>query len=83
MNRTEKLPIQIAEWEKNAREIIRVKIDRFRGVNTVDVRAWWLDEFGQLQPSKRGFMLAVKHLPRLAAALTEASKIATALDLIE
>ena len=75
-------PIVIAEWDRNAREVVRVALDYYSGRHTVNARVWYHDDDG-LKPGKTGITLAVKHLPALADALVKAEHRARELGLIE
>jgi hypothetical protein len=70
------LPLALAEWPRNERETVRVRLDRYNGHVVVDCRCWWSDASGELKPGRGGLTLAVRHLPALAdavaAALTQA-----------
>ena len=37
------LPLTVAEWPRNSRETIRVRLDRYNGQVVVDCRSWWRD----------------------------------------
>jgi hypothetical protein len=64
------LPVLISEWPRNAREMLRIKLDVYRGNAVVDRRCWYPDKAtGEMKPGRGGVTLAVKHLPDLAAAL--------------
>ena len=75
-------PLTIAEWAKNSRESIRVRLDQFHGRPTVDIRTWWIDETGELRPGRAGLTLAVRHVPALAAARADAEVTACKLGLL-
>jgi hypothetical protein len=77
------LPLVVAEWQRNSREIIRVALDSYNGAPTIDLRAWWQDNEGNWRPGRSGLTLSLKHLPALADGLTEALQQARALGLIE
>ena len=66
------LPITLAEWPRNSRETVRVRLDLFSGQVVVDCRSWWRDADGELRPGKSGLTLSVRHLPTLAAAVNAA-----------
>jgi hypothetical protein len=66
------LPITLAEWPRNSRETVRVRLDRYSGQVVVDCRSWWRDANGELRPGKSGLTLSVRHLPALAAAMSSA-----------
>jgi hypothetical protein len=69
---THELPITLAEWKRNSRETLLVRLDRFNGQTIIDCRSWWSDANGELWPDKSGLTLAVRHLPDLADALAKA-----------
>lgn len=75
-------PIVIAEWDRNAREVMRVALDYYNGRHTINVRVWYHDDDG-LKPGKTGITLAVKHLPALADALAKAERRARELGLVD
>jgi hypothetical protein len=73
--------IIIAEWQKNRRETLRVRLDTFQGRAIVDCRCWYEDD-GTLKPGRAGLTVSTRHLPALAEALARAVDIATASGLI-
>lgn len=75
-------PIIIAEWDRNAREVMRVALDQYNGRHTINVRVWYRDG-GELKPGKTGITLATKHLPALAEALVKAERRAHELGLLD
>ena len=81
--RAPEYPIMVAEWRRNSREIIRVQLDIYNGIETVDARAWWTDPEGNLRPSRSGLTLSLKHLPALSEGLADALHRARALGLVE
>lgn len=72
----------VAEFPRNDRETIRIALDEYRGLNTVDVRVWWRDG-NELKPGKSGITTSVKNLPALAAALTLALAKAREMRLVD
>lgn len=75
--------VTIAEWPRNSRETLRVRLDQFNGRDIIDVRSWYEAKDCELKPGRAGICLAVSHLPRLVAALTEALEEAERRGLIE
>lgn len=73
--------IIIAEWAKNQRERLRIRLDTYQSRTIVDCRCWY-DDGGTLKPGRAGLTISIRHLPQLAAALGKAVEIATAADLI-
>ena len=76
-------PTLICEWPKNARETVRVSLDQYHGRDTIDLRVWWIDDADQLRPGKSGITLAVRHLPDLASAISQALDEAKARGLLD
>jgi hypothetical protein len=76
------LPIIIAQWPRNSRETIQVKLDQYQGRNTIDCRTWYPGADDDLKPGK-GITLGIAHLPKLAAAVNDALAKAIALDLVQ
>lgn len=77
------LPLVIAEWPRNARDLIRVQLTEYQGTPVIDVRSWYRDGAGFPKPSKTGITLGVGNLPRLAEALSDALAEAERLQLID
>jgi hypothetical protein len=44
----------IAEFMKNSRELIRVRLSEFRGRELIDIRTWYTGEDGEWKPSGKG-----------------------------
>ncbi len=49
----------IAQFEKNATEVVRVSLREFRGRKLVDVRVYYTDDEGEYRPTRKGISLAV------------------------
>ena len=64
--------IVVDEFARNDREIIRVLLDRFRGHDMLQIRNFYPGRDGEWCPGKGGIAMAVRHLPRLAAAINSA-----------
>jgi hypothetical protein len=75
------LPIEIAAWPRNSRETIMVRLDNYKGRDTVDTRCWYVGTEGELKPGK-GLTLSVRHLPELSAALAKALEAARSHGLV-
>jgi hypothetical protein len=65
-------PVIIAEWPRNSRETMRVRLDTFQGRVTIDCRAWYCGSDGNLCPGRSGLTLGIKHLPALVSAFAMA-----------
>ena len=81
-NPSTEFPLIVAAWDRNAREIVRVALDRYQGRHTIDVRTCFRDG-DQVKPSRSGITLAVKNLPALADALGKALIAARELGLLD
>lgn len=44
----------IAEFMKNSREMIRVRLSEFKGRELIDIRTWYTGEDGEWKPSSKG-----------------------------
>jgi hypothetical protein len=44
----------IAEFMKNSRELIRVRLSAFKGRELIDIRTWYTGEDGEWKPSSKG-----------------------------
>jgi predicted phosphoadenosine phosphosulfate sulfurtransferase len=49
----------IAQFEKNATEVVRVSLTEYRGRQLIDLRVYYSDDEGQYRPTKKGVSLAV------------------------
>jgi Transcriptional Coactivator p15 (PC4) len=65
----------VSEWPLNKREIARVTLGLYKGVWLVNCRKWFEADNRELQPGRYGVAFSIKHLPRLAAAITEVLSI--------
>ena len=65
----------IAQFEKNATEVVRVSLTEYRGRKLVDVRVHYTDDEGQYRPTKKGVSLSLDIYPDFKRALTALEKI--------
>ena len=75
MSQSQKL---IAEFRKNAAELVRVHLTEFRGSYYFDVRIWLQEkpgEPGNLKPSKKGLCLNIELLGDLKKALEALDRV--------
>jgi Transcriptional Coactivator p15 (PC4) len=82
MSSSGSLPVTIAQWSRNARHTVIVRIDQFNGTVVIDIRDWWTSHTGELRPGPSGITMSVRHLPALAHALTKAEATARELGLL-
>jgi hypothetical protein len=68
-------------WRNRGGDAVYVRLSSFKERNLIDIRSWRADSQGISQPGK-GIALAVKHLPRLHAAIGKALSRAIELGLI-
>jgi Transcriptional Coactivator p15 (PC4) len=76
-------PITVAEWQRNARERIRISLDQFCGRNVVSLRTWWTNEKGEERPGRDGITLDIHHVSKLAKAFKRAERRAKKKGLIK
>jgi hypothetical protein len=76
-------PVIVAEFWANRRgEAIRVQLSEFKGRALLDVRKYYTAKDGTMQPTKKGFAIAVTRLPELASGISKALTKAQGLGLI-
>ncbi len=73
--RSDSQAVIVSEWPVKRGEVARVSIEPWRGTWLVNIRRWFEVGDGELRPGK-GIALAVRHLPRLADAVTNALAVA-------
>jgi hypothetical protein len=73
----------VAEWPINKRETVRLSIEKYNGVWLINLRKWFDADDGEMRPGKHGIALSVKHLPRLAEAISAAHRIAISQELVD
>ena len=76
-------PVVIAEWPRNSRELIRVSLGHLNTCFTIDIRCWWRDPKRIFRPGRDGLTLSIKHLPKLAQAMSKALECAEEFGLTE
>ena len=76
-------PVVIAEWPRNSRELIRVSLGHLNTCFTIDIRCWWRDPKRIFRPGRDGLTLSIKHLPKLAQAISNALECAEEFGLTE
>lgn len=77
------LPIVVAEWPRNERELLLTTLSKFRGRVSIDVRIWFRTEAGELRPSRRGISLRLTEISDIREGLRKAEKIAAELGLLD
>jgi len=64
----------IAEFNKNANEIIKVQLTERYGYQLLDIRVWVLREGAEAIPTKKGLTLRVERIGNLKEAVDEAAE---------
>lgn len=72
----------IAEWPKNGRETLRVRLDCFKEQPVIDLRSWYRGSDGTWKPGRGGLTVSTRHIPQLADAIAKAFATASASGLI-
>lgn len=75
--------IVIAEWPKNAREVIRVELSTYNGAQLIQIRTWYRADDDGLRPGRSGYAVSIKHLPDIANAFAAAVDVAKSKGLIK
>ena len=65
----------VAKWPIKRGEVARVSIDLYKSTWLINVRRWFEADDGAMRRSK-GIAIAIKHLPQLADAITDALTVA-------
>jgi len=71
-------PITIAEWRKNGREVIRVRLTLYKGRELIELRVYYREPSGEHKPTRKGINLPIEHLPAIKEALKAAQMAAGA-----
>jgi hypothetical protein len=72
----------IAQFEKNATEVVRVSLTEFRGHKLIDLRVYYSDDEGQFKPTKKGVSLSVSLYTELKKSIHSLEKTLLDLNLI-
>lgn len=77
--RTERVIMEeeIAAFEKNSMEEVRIKISEWKSQKYLDIRVWTNSRYekeGESKPTKKGITLNVELLPELLEALKKTDK---------
>jgi hypothetical protein len=75
--------ITVAEWRRSRRELIRIRLEQYRGRNVVSLWTFWTGEDGKEHAGRQGISLDVSHTPKLAKAFKKARLIATKRGLLD
>ena len=75
--------IIIAEWQKNSRETLRVRLDSYQGQAVICSRSWYQASDGTLKPGRGGLTVSIRHLPALTEAFAKAAAVAKAGGLLK
>ena len=75
--------IIIAEWQKNSRETLRVRLDSYQGQAVICARSWYQASDGTLKPGRGGLTVSIRHLPALASAFAKAVETPTTSGLLK
>jgi|AntAceMinimDraft_5_1070358.scaffolds.fasta_scaffold66447_2 hypothetical protein len=67
------MPLVVAEGQINSQDSWRLELRAFGDQHCFDFRRWHSPQDEEPQPSTKGLMLSIKHLPAIAAAFTEAA----------
>ena len=65
----------VAEWPIKRGEVARVSIELYKNTWLINIRRWFEADDGTARQSK-GIAIAIKHLPQLADAITDALTVA-------
>ena len=72
----------IAQFEKNATEVVRVSLTEYKGRKLIDMRVYYSDDSGEYRPTKKGVSLSVDVYPDFKRALLDLEKVLLERDLL-
>lgn len=72
----------IAQFEKNATEVIRLSLTEYRGRKLIDARVYYSDDEGQYRPTKKGISLSVERYTDFKRAMLTLEKLLLERNLI-
>jgi hypothetical protein len=72
----------LAQFEKNATEVVRLSLTEFRGHKLIDLRVYYSDDAGQFKPTKKGVSVSVGLYTELKKAIHSLEKTLLDLNLI-
>ena len=72
----------IAQFEKNATEVVRVSLTEFHGRKLVDLRVYYTDDKGEYRPTRKGISLAVDDYTEFRTAVARLDKTLIDLKLV-
>lgn len=67
------MPLVVAEGPINGQDSWRLELKAFGDQHCFDIRRWHSPQDEDPQPTAKGLMLSIKHLPAIAAAFAEAA----------
>lgn len=65
----------IAQFEKNATEVIRISLTEYRGRKLIDMRVYYSDDEGQYRPTKKGVSLSADRYTDFKRAMLALEKL--------
>lgn len=65
----------IAQFEKNATEVVRVSITEFRGRKLIDLRVYYADDEGEYRPTRKGIAISVDGYAEFRNAIARLDKV--------
>src|SRR5689334_6839615 len=71
----------VVDLPKNGGQVIRVAVERYNGSDVITAHLWSMGLDGQLR-RRYGLTLAIRHLPGLAQAFSDALQFAVARNLV-
>ena len=71
---------KIAEFRKNAGEVVHVKLQRYGGCDLLDIRIHFEASDGVWRPTKKGISIDVELIPALQAAIEQAAQAVREMD---
>jgi len=75
--------VLVADIKKNALDVVRVRLTRFKNYDLLDIRQFYTDKADELQPTGKGLTIRQEQIPELLAALQKAADMVESADQAE
>jgi hypothetical protein len=75
-DRTVVLPVPIAQWPRNSGQVVRLRVESYRGRYRANLRIWFFDDGGELRRTRRGVPIPLEQRVSIRTGLGKAEEAA-------
>lgn len=68
-------PIEIAEFERNSKEVYKITLNEFNGKVLMDIRVWYRNAENQYAPGKKGVSLPADKVDEVIGAFQKIKEL--------